>query len=342
MIILTQRDVIELLSMTDCIDVMGRALGALTRGESILPLRTVLRLPNGKDFFAVMPAFVGSPDGIGAKIITVFPGNHGTALDSHQGAVLLLDAATGSVQALLDASSITAIRTAAVSCLATRLLARKDADDLAILGSGVQARSHLEAMAIVRPLRRIRVWSRDTARARALRHPPGHAEQREGSGAAAIPVIEVCGSAKEAVHGASIICTTTASPEPVLRGEWIADGAHINAVGASSPKSRELDTAAIVRSTLFVDRRESALNESGDVLMPIAEGAIMPNHIVAELGEVVTRSHRGRTSNTEVTVFKSLGLAVEDVAAAQFVHARAVERSIGTVVDLGGARHGRP
>ena len=336
MIILTQRDVVELLSMADCIDVMGRALGALTRGESILPLRTVMRLPSGKDFFAVMPAFVASPDAVGAKIITVFPGNHGTALDSHQGAVLLLDAATGSVQALLDASSITAIRTAAVSGLATRHLARADADDLAILGSGVQARSHLEAMAIVRPLRRVRVWSRDTARARALRHP----ERSEGYGTSAVPPIEVCATPEDAVRGASIICTTTGSAEPVLRGAMIADGAHINAVGASSPKARELDTAAIARSSLFVDRRESALNESGDILIPTAEGAIKPSHIVAELGEVVIGRHAGRTSDKEVTVFKSLGLAVEDVAAAQFVYARAIERSMGTIVDLGGVRHG--
>jgi ornithine cyclodeaminase/alanine dehydrogenase-like protein (mu-crystallin family) len=344
MIVLTQRDVVELLSMTDCIDVMGRALGALTRGESILPLRTVMRLPNGKDFFAVMPAFVASPDSIGVKIITVFPGNHGTPLDSHQGAVLLLDAATGSVQALLDASSITAIRTAAVSALATQHLARANADDLAILGSGVQARSHLEAIALVRPLKRIRIWSRDTARARALRHPEQHPsrhpERSEGGRTGATPRIEVCGTAEEAVHGASIICTTTASAEPVLHGEWIADGAHVNAVGASSPKARELDTQAIARASVFVDRRESALNESGDILIPIAEGAIKPTHILAELGEVVIGRHPGRTSDKEVTVFKSLGLAVEDVAAAQFVYARAVERSIGTVVDLGGARHG--
>lgn len=333
LIILTQRDVVELLSMTDCIDVMGRALGALTRGESILPLRTVMKLPSGKDFFAVMPAFVGShgvtPSAMGAKVITVFPGNHGTLLDSHQGAVLLLDAATGSVQALLDASSITAIRTAAVSGLATRHLARATADDLAILGSGVQARSHLEAIAIVRPLRRIRIWSRDAARAKRL------ANSISGSAS-----IEVMPNVEAAVHGASIICTTTASAEPVLRGEWIADGAHVNAIGASTPKSRELDTAAIVRSSLFVDRRESALSEAGDILIPIAEGAIKPSHIVAELGEVVTGRHPGRKNDKEVTVFKSLGLAVEDIAAAQFVYARAVERSIGTVVDLGGARHG--
>lgn len=329
MIILTQRDVVALLSMRECIDVMGRALGALARGESILPLRTVLKLPSGKDFFAVMPAFVASPDSMGAKVITVFPGNHGTALDSHQGAVLLLDAATGTVQALLDATSITSIRTAAVSALATKHLARKDADDLCILGSGVQARSHLEAIPHVRTIRRIRIWSRDNDHAKAL------AKSISGSAR-----IEVMPSAKEAVHGASIICTTTSSAKPVLKGEWIADGAHVNVVGASVPTSRELDTTAIVRSSLFVDRRESALNEPGDILIPIAEGAIKPTHIKAELGEVVIGKHRGRTNEKEITVFKSLGLAVEDIAAAQFVYSRAIERSIGTVVDLGGARSG--
>src|SRR5256885_1711847 len=167
MIVISQREVVELLSMPDCIDVMERAFAGLARGESLLPLRTVMRLPSGKDFFAVMPAYVSSPNAVGAKIITVFPGNHGSALESHQGAVLLLDAANGSVRALLDASSITAIRTAAVSALATKYLARTDADDLAILGSGVQARSHLDAIQAVRPVRRVRVWSRDPARARA-------------------------------------------------------------------------------------------------------------------------------------------------------------------------------
>lgn len=351
MIVLSQRDVVALLSMRDCIDVMGRALAALAKGEAILPLRTVMRLPDDPSgslkLFAVMPAYVGShggnvipsaaregglrnetPPALGAKIITAFPGNLGTDFDSHQGAVLLFDTGNGSLSAVLDGTSVTTIRTAAVSALATRHLARADADDLAIIGSGVQARAHLEAIPLVRKIRRVRLWSRDADRTKAL------ASSISGSAR-----IEVMPTAEEAVHGASIICTTTSSREPVLRGEWIAAGAHINAVGASTPQARELDTAAVARSRLFVDARESALKEPGDILIPIAEGAISANHIVAELGEVVAGSKRGRDSATEITLFKSLGLAVEDIAAAQHVYAAALQRKVGTVVELGGVRH---
>ena len=343
MIVLSQRDVGELLSMRECIDLMAGALGALARGESMMPLRMVLRLPNANDAFALMPAYVASPAAIGAKIITVFPGNHETDRDSHQGAVLLFDAKNGSLRAVLDATAITSIRTAAVSALATRLLAREDADDLAILGSGVQARMHLEAIPLVRNIRRVRIWSRDSSRARALCHPePARPESRDRRGEKPAFSMEACPTPEAAVRGASIICTTTSSSEPVLEGAWIADGAHINAVGASTPKARELDTATVVRSRLFVDSRASALNEAGDIMTPIAEGVITPDHIVAEVGELVAGLRQGRTSPKEITLFKSLGLAVEDIAAAQHVLARAIERSIGTELELGGSRHAHP
>jgi alanine dehydrogenase len=325
-IVLSQREVSALLPMRDCIEVMGRALAAVARGEAILPLRTVFRLPSEKDFFALMPAYVASPESLGAKIITVFPGNHGSRLDSHQGAVLLFDTTTGALQALLDATAITTIRTAAVSALATRHLARDDADDLAIIGSGVQARSHLAAIHLGRKIRRVRVWSRDTARAKAL-------------AASMSTSVEVMPTVEAAVRDASIICTVTSSKEPVLHGDWIAPGAHVNAVGASTPQARELDSALVARSRLFVDRRESALKEAGDLLVPISEGVITRDHIVAELGEIVAGVQRGRESRDEKTLFKSLGLAVEDVAAARYVYDQAVKESVGTVVELGGMRH---
>jgi Predicted ornithine cyclodeaminase, mu-crystallin homolog len=327
-IVLSQREVTALLPMRDCIEVMGRALAAVARGEAILPLRTVFRLPNEKNFFGLMPAFVPSPDSLGAKIITVFPGNHGTHLDSHQGAVLLFDTTTGSLQAMLDATAITSIRTAAVSALATRHLARDDADDLAIIGSGVQARSHLEAIPLVRRIRRVRVWSRDSGRAKAF-----------AKSMSALCEVEVMPTARDAVRDASIICTVTSSREPVLNGEWVAPGAHVNAVGASTPQARELDTALVARSRIFVDRRESALKEPGDLLVPMSEGAITPDHIVAELGETVAGMRRGRESREENTLFKSLGLAVEDVAAARYAYDEAVRRSMGTTIDLGGKRN---
>ena len=333
MIVLTQDDVGRLLPLDACIDVMAGALGALARGESMVPLRTVLRMPNGADVFALMPAYVATPPAIGAKVITVFHGNHGTELDSHQGAVLLFNAANGALEAILDATAITSIRTAAVSALATKLLARDDADDLAILGSGVQARMHLEAIPLVRPIRHVRIWSRNRANAERL--------CREWSERGSAREIVISDTAEEAVRGATVVCATTSSSEPVLRGDWLADGAHVNAVGACTPRARELDTAAVKRSRLFVDSRVSALNEAGDIMTPIREEAITADHIVAEIGEVAAGLRPGRGGPAEITLFKSLGLAVEDIAAAQFVHAAAVARSVGTVIDLGGSRHAR-
>jgi ornithine cyclodeaminase len=328
MIVLGQRDIGELLSMRDCIEVMSKALGALARGESMVPLRTMMRLPNGNDIFALMPAYVGSPPAVGAKIISVFPGNHGTRLDSHQGAVLLFDASNGSLQAVMDATAITAIRTAAVSALSARLLARDDADDLAIIGSGVQARKHLEAIPLVRRIKRVRVWSRSRANAQKL----CHAARDEGI------EIELCDDPEGAVKNASIVCATTSSREPVLKGDWIADGAHVIAVGSATPGAREVDTALVKRSRLFVDSRVSALKEPGDILIPLEEGEITPDHIVAELGELVNGTRPGRRSREEITFFKSLGLAIEDLAAAQHVHAQASRLSKGTHFELGGTR----
>jgi alanine dehydrogenase len=333
-LVLSQSDVAQLLPVRECIDVMADALSALVRGDAVLPLRQVLRLPDGKNAFAVMPAYVDAPKAIGAKVITVFPDNHGTKLDSHQGAVLLFEAEHGSLVAVMDASSITAIRTAAVSGLATRLLARPDAADVAILGTGVQARTHLEAMCAVRPVRHVRVWSRnaDAVREFAYRESAHHG----------IPV-EPALNARAAVEGAEIVCTVTASREPVLAGEWLADGAHVNAVGASLPSARELDTAAVARGRFYVDRRESALNEAGDFLIPKREGAIGDDHIVGDLGELLLRRVPGRETTAEVTIFKSLGLAVEDVAAARFIYERATAVGRGSRVELGGERtEGRP
>jgi ornithine cyclodeaminase len=277
-----------------------------------------------------MPAALGAPPAIGLKAITVFPGNHGTELDSHQGAVLLFEGGRGRLLAVMDATAITAIRTAAVSGLATSRLAREDAGDLAILGTGVQARTHLEAMRLARPLRRVRAFGRDPGRVRAF---VADAAKRCGL------EVEPAATAREAVEGADIVCTVTSSSEPVLRGGWLAPGAHVNAVGACLPAARELDTAAVARSSVFVDRRESALNEAGDILIPMKEGAVTGDHIQAEIGDVVVGRHPGRRSREEITLFKSLGLAVEDVASAQVVYRNAERREVGTWVELGEARH---
>jgi ornithine cyclodeaminase/alanine dehydrogenase-like protein (mu-crystallin family) len=328
-LIVNQDEVRRLLPMAECLDVMARTLAALARGEALLPLRQVLMLPGGQGAFGAMPAHLSSPPALGIKVITVFPGNHGTAYDSHQGAVLLFETERGRLLAVMDASSITAIRTAAVSGVATRALARADASTLALLGSGVQAATHLEAVALVRPLRRVRVWSRDPAHVARFVEA---ARTRHGF------AIEAAPSARDAVAEADVVCTVTASREPVLEGAWLRAGTHVNAVGASLRTARELDSAAVARARVFVDRRESAANEAGDLLIPRAEGAIGDDHVQGELGEVLLGRVDGRRSAAEITVFKSLGLAVEDVASAHHIHARAHAAGMGTWVELGGGR----
>lgn len=327
MLVIDQKTVEQLLPMRRCMELMRDTLASLARGDAILPLRTILTIPDGA--FAVMPAYLASPPTIGAKIITVFPRNHGTAFDSHQGAVMLFDSDNGSLAAIMDATSVTTIRTAAVSGVATDLLARDDATSLAILGAGVQGHSHLEAMCAVRPLREVRVWSRNAEHARQL------ADVAEQGFRVAASVVS---SAEEAVRGADIVCTTTSSTQPVLLGDWLSPGTHVNAVGASQPHAREVDTRAVVRSRLYADRRESALKEPGDVIVPLQEGEITPDHIVGEIGEILIGRVPGRRSREEITLFKSLGLAIEDLASASHVFAEARRQGVGVDVELGGVR----
>jgi len=331
--VVSDSEVRALLPVADCVEVMAAALSTLARGDAALPLRSMVWLPDRRGLLGLMPAYLGDPRAIGIKVVTVMPGNHGTEFDSHQGAVLVFETARGSLEAIVDASAITAIRTAAVSALATRLLAREEACDLAILGSGVQAAAHLEGMRAVRKLSRVRVWSRTPANARAFAREQGARQSVS---------VEACADAREAVAGADLVCTVTSAREPVLRGEWLSVGAHVNAVGACFPAVRELDTAAVARSLLFVDRRESALAEAGDFLIPRQEGAIGDDHIRAEIGEVLIGASPGRTSRDQITVFKSLGLAVEDLAAARRVWERAIETGAGTEIELGGRRAAPP
>ena len=296
----------------------------LGRGEGINPLRPVMFLPGKVGALGMMPAYLGEPPAMGAKIVSVMPKNYGTKYDSHQGVVLLFENEHGSLLAMVDASEITAIRTAAVSAVATRLLARPDASDLAIIGSGVQGASHLEAMLLARPIDRIRIWSKTGSNSHLF-------SEREG--AKFTRHIEVMPSIEAAVDGADIICTTTMAPQPILKGDWLAPGVHINAVGSSIKSTRELDTAAVVKSRLFVDRRESTLNEAGDFLFPKAEGAINDDHIQGELGEILLGQIEGRKTVEEITLFKSLGLGVEDIASAFHIYEKAQQSGNGTWID---------
>lgn len=329
-LMINQSEVRKLLPMDECMEVMASTLKTVADGNAIVPLRHVMWLPEKIGALGTMPAYLGSIGMMGLKVMSVFPGNHGTEFDSHIGAVMLYETKHGQLLAIVDASAITAIRTAAVSGVATQALARKDASDLTIMGSGVQAQSHLAAMLVARKIDRVRVWSRNYQSAKAFAE---HAGRRHDISIVAVE------DRREAVEGADIICTTTASPTPVLPGDWIQPGAHINAVGSSVAFTRELDTAAIVRSKLFVDRRESTLNEAGDFLIPKKEGAINDDHIRGEVGEVLLGHARGRESNDEITLFKSLGLGVEDVASAHHVYTKAIKQNLGLGVELGGARH---
>jgi ornithine cyclodeaminase len=328
-LILSQRDVRALLAMRECMEAMAEALRSLARGQVVLPLRPVMWLPGKVGALGMMPAHSAALDRFGVKVVSVFPGNHGTPYDAHQGTVMLFEAKHGRLLALMDATEITAIRTAAVSGVATETLANPEAGDLAILGSGTQAHTHLQAMAQARTLRRVRVWSRSAANARAF------AAREAGT----VPVaIEVCDTARAAVMGADLICTTTSSPEPVLLGEWLTPGVHINAAGSSVATAREMDGAAMARGRLYVDRRESTLNESGDFLMARREGALTDASILGELGEVLIGSRSGRQSPADVTIFKSLGIAVEDLASAEFLYRKALELGAGQRVEMGGGR----
>jgi len=319
-ILLSEQDIRIVLSMDDLITTMQAALMRYSAGEVTQPLRTVIEVGLQKAFFAVMPASIPDPPALGAKLVTVFGSNHAVGLPSHQATIILLDAMTGELVAVMDGRYITEARTAAVSAVSVRLLARENATTLALIGSGVQARSHLEAIARVRPLGSVRVWSPNEGRRAAF-----VSEMRPRTRAP----IHDCESAREAVDGADIIVLATASRDPVVQSAWVADGAHICAVGACRPDQREMDPALVKRGRLFVDSRSAALAEAGDVMLAMKEGLFGEDHIAGELGSLAAGTISGRTSASEVTIFKSLGMAVEDVAAAHRAYVGAAERGLG-------------
>jgi len=318
-VLLSENDVRVVLTMPDLIVAMEQALDLFSRGAVRQPLRSIVDV-GGHGFYGVMPAFMSEPASLGTKLVTVFHGNDKRGLPSHLATIVLLDPETGALQAILDGRYITEARTAAVSAASAKHLARKDARVLAVLGSGVQARSHLDAISHVRELEEIRVWGRHRERAEALlKGVPPHVRGR----------LVTSPSPKEAVKDADIIALVTASREPVVERPWIREGAHICAVGACRPDQREMDTALVRDARVFVDSRVGALAEAGDIVIPINEKAIDASHIAAELGDVFGGRAAGRRSDSEITIFKSLGMAVEDVAAANLAFARASERGLG-------------
>jgi ornithine cyclodeaminase/alanine dehydrogenase-like protein (mu-crystallin family) len=323
-LVLSHDDVRAALPADECAEAMAAVLESHARGEAYMPLRSVMLAPGASGLMGLMPAWRGGEHPVfSLKSICVMPGNPARGLDAHQGIVTLFDGDTGVPTAILDASALTAVRTAAVSAVATRALARRDARVLAIVGAGVQGRAHLEALAPVRRFESVRVYAPTEAHTRAL---------VDGGGAVAVAVAS---SAEEAVRGADVVVLATNSREPVLRREWLAPGAHVNAVGASTPAARELDVETVAASALFCDSRESLRNEAGEFQLAVREGAITgEDHVRGELGEVLAGIADGRRDDAELTLFRSLGLAVEDLAAAERAVAVARARGLGVEVQL--------
>jgi ornithine cyclodeaminase/alanine dehydrogenase-like protein (mu-crystallin family) len=311
---LNEADVRAVLEPAGLIGAMEKALAAFSSGEVVQPVRAALDLAD-HSFFIVMPALYAGQRVMGSKLVTVVPANAERGLHTHQAAIALFDPVTGELLAVMDGRYITEVRTAAASAVSARHLAREDARVLGILGSGVQAASHLQALRCVREFREVRVWSPTRANLDrfAAEHP------------------EVCAaeSAEDAVRGADVVVVATSSVTPAIRSEWVADGAHVIGIGAARPFQQELDPELVARARLVVDSRAAALVESGDIVRPIREGRFGQDHVTAELGEVIAGTKPGRTRADEVTLYKSLGLAVEDVAAAGLAYQRAVEKRMG-------------
>jgi len=319
--ILGPDDVRAALSMEQCIEVMASAMRATSSGSAVLPGRQILKLPLGRGYLGLMPGACAEPESFGVKVLSVYPQNPRQGLPLLQGAILIFDPATGAPAALIDAATLTALRTAAVSGLATKLLAREESSTVAIFGTGVQAASHLEAMQVVRKVRRFIVWGRDEKKSRLFCAAQSRRLSTE---------VEYVSSAAEAASLADIICTVTSAREPVLLGRWLNPGTHVNLVGSHDREHRECDRKLVAESRLYVDKRSSAITDAGEIMEALESHAITPGHMVAELGEVVENAEMGRQSKNEITVFKSVGIISQDLLAADRVWRNATLHGLGT------------
>jgi ornithine cyclodeaminase len=290
---------------------MEQTFRSLASGNCIQPLRPNMSLPDKTGLLAIMPAYAGDINVMGIKAISVFPKNKEFGFSSHQGMVLLFETKNGKLLCMADADEITAIRTPSASAVATNLLARKDAETLSIIGSGLQAERHIEAMLLIRKIKKITIWSRNETNAKVLAEEVSANYKLD---------IHIAKNPEEAVRDMDIICTVTASADPIVKGEWVSKGTHINAVGSSTPVARELDTATILKCKLFTDCYESLFKEAGDFIIPKNEGAIDDTHVKGEIGELLLEKKEGRIKDDDITVFKSLGLAVEDIFSVNHIY----------------------
>lgn len=326
-LLLSRKDVESVLGMDDCMRAVEAAFGELARGTSIMPQRAVIRVADHKGLFLGMPAYIGGDtDALGMKLVTVYPDNPSKKnLPTILGTLLLCDSTTGQVVSVMDAGYLTAVRTGAASGVATRFLAREDSKTCVTFGAGGQARKQLEACHIVRPFEKIFVVD--------INHDlrDGFAgEMATLLGCECVPTDDV----KSAVEQSDMIITASSSHDPVFDGDWIQPGTHINNIGSHTPDARELDTTTVKRSKFVADLKEANLAEAGDLLIPISEGAVTEDHVYANLGDLVTGEKPGRENTEEITLFKSCGLAVQDVATATVVYKSALEKGVGTNFDF--------
>jgi ornithine cyclodeaminase/alanine dehydrogenase-like protein (mu-crystallin family) len=322
--IINRQEVERLLPMAACIDVLADAMRAASGGAVSMPLRMFTPLADDSGSFGLMPGSTLDPPFFGAKVISLLPGNPARGLPMVQGYVSLFDHGTGRPVALIEGASVTAIRTAAASGLATRELARANARTHGLFGTGVQAVTHIDAVACARDIREVVVWGRDAEKTRRF--------AKEQSARVRADVRATDDPAEAA--GCDVVSMVTAATQPVLKGEWLKPGCHVNLVGVHTPTAREADTSAITRSRVYVDLMESALNEAGDLLVPIGEGAIDERHILGEIGQVLAGAVPGRTDESDITLYKSLGIVAQDLFAAAHIYARAADEGAGVEVDL--------
>ncbi|WP_209428088.1 ornithine cyclodeaminase family protein [Pararhodobacter sp. SW119] len=308
--VLSHEDVATLLPMEEAIEVIERAMRTVSAGGAQLPLRSVVPV-GGRNMMGVMPGAISDPPCYGVKIVSLFPENPSRGLSGHRGAIVLFEAETGGAVAMMDAGLLTAIRTAAASAVATRALARPESRVLTLIGTGEQAEHHLDAMLAVLPIKEVRVVGRRAEKAAAFAAQAGERQRRLS--------ITHGTDAQSAIAGADVVCTLTSSPVPVLSGDWLEPGQHLNVVGASVPAKREIDDMAVLRSAVFCDYRPSFLAQAGEIVEMIAAGNIDEDHLRAEIGEVLSGTRPGRASGEDITLYRSLGIAAQDLAAADHV-----------------------
>lgn len=323
--VISGAEVRELLTYPDCVRVVAAAMREVSAGNALLPLRQFMALPAIEGRLAWMPGFLGEPSCFGIKLLSLYPGNPAVGLSSHVGLYVLYESAHGRPLAILEASALTAVRTAAASVVATQALARADARVLAIIGTGEEAHAHLEAFQAVRPFEHVIVWGRNADKARSL------AARADALG---VRKVSVAPTVREAAAQADVVCTVTSSPGPLLSGDDLRPGQHLCLVGSSIPQTREVDDEVVVRSRYYVDYRGSARAQAGELLHAIEAGRVTDAHIVGEIGEVLAGRVEGRRSDSEITLYKSLGIAAQDLAAALLVLERARERQAGTLARL--------